>query len=64
MHLFSGEAPPFVAEEPGAPRAGTSTASASVSADAERIAALEAAIADLRHELELLKARFDSGTAP
>ena len=64
MHLFSGEAPPFVAEEPGAPRAGASTASASVSADAERIAALEAAIADLRHELELLKARFDSGTAP
>jgi uncharacterized protein YceH (UPF0502 family) len=64
MHLFSGEAPPFVAEEPGGTRAGASTVSASVSADAERIAALEAAIADLRHELELLKARFDSGTAP
>ena len=64
MHLFSGEAPPFVEEEPRAMRAGSSTASASSSADAERIAALEAAVAALRHELELLKARFDSGTGP
>ena len=64
MHLFSGEAPPFVEEEPRAMRAVSSTASASSSADAERIAALEAAVAALRHELELLKARFDSGTGP
>jgi len=64
MHLFSGEAPPFVEEEPRAMLAGSSTVSASSSADAERIAALEAAVAALRHELELLKARFDSGTGP
>ena len=63
MHLFSGEAPPFVEEEPRPSRA-TPASAAGASADAERIAALEAAIADLRHELELLKARFDSGTGP
>jgi outer membrane protein TolC len=35
-----------------------------VSAHEERIAALEAAVTELRHELELLKARFDAGTDP
>jgi len=63
MHLFSGEAPPLVEEEPRPSRA-TPASAVGASADAERIAALEAAIADLRHELELLKARFDSGTGP
>ena len=63
MHLFSGEAPPFVEDEPRPSRAG-SASGAGASADAERIAALEAAVAALRNELELLKARFDSGTGP
>ena len=62
MHLFSGEAPPFVDEEPRAVRAGSSAAPASSSADAERIAALEAAVAALRQELDLLKARMNSVT--
>lgn len=61
MHLFSGEAPPFVEEEPRPSRAAPASA-AGASADAERLAALETAVAELRHELELLKARFDSGT--
>jgi len=61
MHLFSGEAPPFVEDEPRPSRAAPASA-AGASADAERIATLEAAVAELRHELELLKARFDSGT--
>jgi uncharacterized protein YceH (UPF0502 family) len=61
MHLFSGEAPPFVEDEPRPSRAAPASA-AGASADAERIATLEAAVAELRHELDLLKARFDSGT--
>jgi uncharacterized protein len=63
MHLFSGEAPPFVEEEPRPSRAG-SASGAGASADADRIAALEAAVSELRHELELLKVRFESGTGP
>jgi uncharacterized protein YceH (UPF0502 family) len=61
MHLFSGEAPPFIEDEPRPSRAAPASA-AGTSADAERIATLEAAVAELRHELELLKVRFDSGT--
>jgi len=61
MHLFSGEAPPFVEDELRPSRAAPASA-AGASADAERIATLEATVAELRHELELLKARFDSGT--
>jgi uncharacterized protein YceH (UPF0502 family) len=61
MHLFSGEAPPYVEEDPRSSRAAAGSAPGA-SADAERIAALEAAVAELRHELELLKARFDPGT--
>jgi uncharacterized protein YceH (UPF0502 family) len=61
MHLFSGEAPPFIEDEPRPSRAAPASA-AGASADAERVATLEAAVAELRHELELLKARFDSGT--
>jgi uncharacterized protein YceH (UPF0502 family) len=64
MHLFSGEAPPFVEDEPRPSRAGPSAASGSSSVDAERIAALEAAVAELRHELLRLKARFESGIGP
>jgi len=63
MHLFSGEAPPFVEEEPRPSRAAADSL-AGVSAHAERIAALETAVAELRQEFELLKARFDSGTGP
>ena len=63
MHLFSGEAPPFVEEDPRPSRAAPASATG-VSAYEERIAALEAAVAALRHELELLKASFDSGTGP
>jgi hypothetical protein len=53
MHLFSGEAPPYLE---------TATVAASSSAsrpspDAERIAALEAAVAELRQEIAELKAR-------
>jgi hypothetical protein len=61
MHLFSGEAPPFIEDEPRPSRAAPASA-AGASADAERIATLEAAVAELRHEVNLLKARFDSGT--
>jgi uncharacterized protein YceH (UPF0502 family) len=61
MHLFSGEAPPFVEEAPRASRTAPGSATG-VSVDEERIAALEAAVAELRHEVGLLKARVDSGT--
>jgi len=57
MHLFSGEAPPLAADEPRAQRP-TAPASA---VSGERIAALEAAVAELRLEVESLKSRFDSG---
>jgi uncharacterized protein YceH (UPF0502 family) len=53
MHLFSGEAPPESAgmDEPAA--VGTAGATSLV----ERLALLEAAVADLRREIELLKSR-------
>jgi uncharacterized protein YceH (UPF0502 family) len=63
MHLFSGEAPPFVEEEPRSSRTAPDSA-AGVSANDERIAALEAAVAELRHEIELLKTRVDSRAYP
>ena len=63
MHLFSGEAPPYVEEEPRTSRPAPASA-AGISAHEERIAALEAAVAELRNELELLKAHFNSGTSP
>ena len=56
MHLFSGEAPPYVESAPVA-SAGGSTGRPSP--DAERIAALESAVAELRAEIEALKARLD-----
>jgi hypothetical protein len=59
MHLFSGEAPPFVEVEPRPSRA-TPDSAAGASADAERIGALEAAVADLRAEIDWLKSRVDS----
>ena len=61
MHLFSGEAPPYVEEEPRPSRAGSSTAAGLAPADAERIAALEVAVAELRAEIDRLKTRVDSG---
>ena len=57
MHLFSGEAPPLAED---APRAQRPAAPASA-VGGERIAALEAAVAELRLEVESLKSRFDSG---
>lgn len=56
MHLFSGDAPPVVesTSEPARATAGSSTSTA------ERIAALEATVAELRVEIEALKARFAS----
>jgi len=60
MHLFSGEAPPFVEDEPRAMRAVGSAAGGSP-ADEGRIAALEAAVADLRRDLDQLKSKVDSG---
>jgi uncharacterized protein YceH (UPF0502 family) len=61
MHLFSGEAPPYVEDEARPSRSAPGSA-ADASVDKERIAALEAAVAELRHEVGLLKARVDSGT--
>jgi uncharacterized protein YceH (UPF0502 family) len=54
MHLFSGEAPPYVEDTHAAPR----THGPAVSHDAERLAALEAAVAELRQEIDGLKARL------
>jgi hypothetical protein len=54
MHLFSGEAPPYVEDTHAAPR----THGPWVSHDAERLAALEAAVAELRQEIDGLKARL------
>lgn len=55
MHLFSGEAPP-IADEPPLPTGRSGTSSGPASADCEeRVAALEAAVADLRRELEALR---------
>jgi uncharacterized protein YceH (UPF0502 family) len=63
MHLFSGEAPSHVEEESRPSRNAPGSATGG-SVHEERIAALEAAVAALRRELELLKARFDAGTIP
>ena len=63
MHLFSGEAPPYVEDEPRPSRSAPASA-AGVSAAEERISALEAAVAELRHEIDLLRTRVDSGTGP
>jgi uncharacterized protein YceH (UPF0502 family) len=51
MHLFSGEAPPYVETAASLPASRSSP-------DAERIAALEAAVAELRQEVAELKARL------
>jgi uncharacterized protein YceH (UPF0502 family) len=53
MHLFSGEAPPETAEGAEPP---LRSAPAGTPALGERVAALEAAVAALREELEALKA--------
>ena len=60
MHLFSGEAPPFVEEEPRTMGAAGAAARGS-SVDEGRIAALEAAVAEVRRELDLLRSRLGSG---
>jgi uncharacterized protein YceH (UPF0502 family) len=55
MHLFSGEAPP-VDDEPQSPAPRTGMAPMPSPPDhEERIAALEAAVAELREEIERLK---------
>lgn len=54
MHLFSGEAPPQVESEQFAPRSEPGPDSSLV---AERIAALEAAVEELRREIEKLQDR-------
>jgi hypothetical protein len=61
MHLFSGEAPPFVEDEARPSRTLPGSA-ASASAAEERIAALEAEVANLRAEIDWLKSRIDPGT--
>lgn len=54
MHLFSGDAPPLVepASEPARAMAGGGASTA------ERLAALEATVVELRQEIEALKARL------
>jgi hypothetical protein len=59
MHLFSGEAPPMAEEEPQASRSSAVPAS---SVTEGRVVALENAVAELRRELEMLKARLDPPT--
>lgn len=54
MHLFSGDAPPVVESASEPARAVTGGGSST----AERIAALEATVAELRVEIEALKARL------
>ncbi len=54
MHLFSGDAPPVVESASEPMRAVTGGGSST----AERIAALEATVAELRVEIEALKARL------
>jgi len=61
MHLFSGEAPPFVEEEPRPSRPLPGSAASAPAAE-ERIAALEAEVANLRAEIDWLKSRIDPGT--
>jgi uncharacterized protein YceH (UPF0502 family) len=57
MHLFSGEAPPYVESPPAAQR----PPGPAVALDAERLAALEQAVDELRREIAELRARM--GTA-
>jgi uncharacterized protein YceH (UPF0502 family) len=62
MHLFSGEAPPeLAAPSVEHPSAGAAAGSGSV---IRRIEALEAALAELRGELDALKARVGSTAGP
>jgi uncharacterized protein len=58
MHLFSGEAPPLVEDEPVASRPAAASA---VPVGEDRIAALEAAVAELRREMDALKAQGGPG---
>ena len=53
MHLFSGDAPPLVQEAPEVP----ASSSAASTGHADRLAALEQAVDELRHEVAELKAR-------
>lgn len=55
MHLFSGEAPPVVDEEASAVPRAADLASRGPTVSEERIAALEAAVAELRREVDALK---------
>ncbi len=59
MHLFCGEPMPAEAEERLV--TGTVDGATAASGSADRIAALEAAVADLRREFDALKARVDRG---
>lgn len=56
MHLFSGEAPPVVDEEAESMPRSAGLVSRGPSASDERIAALEAAVAELRRDVDALKA--------
>jgi len=61
MHLFGGESTEIAADDQALdePAADSATTTAR---PVERIAALEAAVADLRAEINSLKARLDSGS--
>jgi len=54
MHLFSGEAPPPAAGDAGAANSPANVAAGSL---AGRVAALEAEVTRLRHEIDALKNR-------
>jgi len=63
MHLFSGDAPEWTAEEL-AHAEKDAGAEAGVARPADRIAALEAAVAELRSEIELLKTKIGPEQGP
>jgi uncharacterized protein YceH (UPF0502 family) len=60
MHLFSGDAPEWTAEEVAQDEKAAG-AEPGVARPVERIAALEAAVAELRAEIGLLKAKVGTG---
>jgi uncharacterized protein YceH (UPF0502 family) len=61
MHLFGGESTEIAADDQALDEPSADAATA-VARPVERIAALEASVAELRAEIESLKARLDAGS--